>query len=314
MAVPRPAPAIPIVQPPARPWNIASASEQGAVLRGVAPSGTVALSLDGDAVPIAEDGAFIIAFDRDAPSSETLTATFADGHSDSRTIAIAPGRWDIQNIDASLTGGVSSAEFQRRRAPELARINAARAQANAVDGWRQAFIWPTDGRITGVFGSQRIYRGTPASYHSGVDMAGAAGTVFRAPADGVVILAADEPFTLEGRLLMIDHGHGLNSAFLHCSKLYVTEGQQVRQGQPLGRDRLDRPRHRPAPPLEHEARRRPNRPAKARPPGPISSLPYRQAPFARLTRQGDLGCPTLAEPICLMDSMETADVCALGEA
>lgn len=234
VAVPRPAPAIPIVQPPARPWNIASASEQGAVLRGVAPSGTVALSLDGDAVPIAEDGAFIIAFDRDAPSSETLTATFADGHSDSRTIAIAPGRWDIQNIDASLTGGVSSAEFQRRRAPELARINAARAQANAVDGWRQAFIWPTDGRITGVFGSQRIYRGTPASYHSGVDMAGAAGTVFRAPADGVVILAADEPFTLEGRLLMIDHGHGLNSAFLHCSKLYVTEGQQVRQGQPLG--------------------------------------------------------------------------------
>lgn len=234
VAVPRPAPAIPIVQPPARPWNIASASEQGAVLRGVAPSGTVALSLDGNAVPLADDGAFIIAFDRDAPSSETLTATFADGHSDSRTIAIAPGRWDIQNIDASLTGGVSSAEFQRRRAPELARINAARAQANAVDGWRQAFIWPTDGRITGVFGSQRIYRGTPASYHSGVDMAGATGTVFRAPADGVVILAADEPFTLEGRLLMIDHGHGLNSAFLHCSKLYVTEGQHVRQGQPLG--------------------------------------------------------------------------------
>ncbi|TXC74399.1 M23 family metallopeptidase [Sphingorhabdus soli] len=234
VAVSRPTPAIPIIQPPARPWTIASASEQGAVLRGVAPSGTVALSLEGNAVPIADDGAFIIAFDRDAPSSETLTATFADGHSDSRTIAIAPGRWDIQNIDASLTGGVSSAEFQRRRAPELARINAARAQANAVDGWRQAFIWPTDGRITGVFGSQRIYRGTPASYHSGVDMAGATGTVFRAPADGVVILAADEPFTLEGRLLMIDHGHGLNSAFLHCSKLYVTEGQQVRQGQPLG--------------------------------------------------------------------------------
>lgn len=234
VAASRPIPAIPIVQPPARPWTIAPASEQGAVLRGVAPSGTVALSLDGNAVPLADDGAFIIAFDRDAPSSETLTATFADGHSDSRTIAIAPGRWDIQNIDASLTGGVSSAEFQRRRAPELARINAARALANDVDGWRQDFIWPTDGRITGVFGSQRIYRGTPASYHSGVDMAGSTGTVFRAPADGVVILAADEPFTLEGRLLMIDHGHGLNSAFLHCSKLYVTEGQQVRQGQPLG--------------------------------------------------------------------------------
>lgn len=234
IAAPRPKPAIQIVQPPTRAWSIAVASEQGAVLRGVAPSGTVALSLEGDPVPIAADGAFIIAFDRDAPPSETLTATFADGHADSRTITVAPGRWDIQNINASLTGGVSSAEFQRRRAPELARINAARAQANDVDGWRQDFIWPAEGRITGVFGSQRIYRGTPASYHSGVDLAGATGTPFRAPADGVVILAANDPFTLEGRLLMIDHGNGLNSAFLHCSKLYVTEGQRVRQGQPLG--------------------------------------------------------------------------------
>lgn len=234
IAAPRPKPAIQIVQPPTRAWSIAAASEQGAVLRGVAPVGTVALSLEDDPVPIAADGAFIIAFDRDAPPSETLTATFADGHADSRTITVAPGRWDIQNINASLTGGVSSAEFQRRRAPELARINAARAQANDVDGWRQDFIWPAEGRITGVFGSQRIYRGTPASYHSGVDMAGATGTVFRAPADGVVILAANDPFTLEGRLLMIDHGHGLNSAFLHCSKLYVTEGQRIRQGQPLG--------------------------------------------------------------------------------
>lgn len=233
-AAPRPTPAIPIVQPPARAWSIAAASEQGAVLRGIAPTGTTALSLDGTPVPFAADGAFIIAFDRDAANVATLTATFADGHADSRTIAIAPGRWDIQNIDASLTGGVSSAEFQRRRAPELARINAARAQTNDVDGWRQDFIWPADGRITGVFGSQRVYRGTPASYHSGVDIAGGAGTPFRAPADGVVILAANEPFTLEGRLLMIDHGNGLNSAFLHCSKLYVTEGQRVRQGQPLG--------------------------------------------------------------------------------
>lgn len=209
-------------------------SEQGAVLRGTAPSGVAALSLDGVAVPVAADGAFIIAFDRDAPASAILTATFADGRTDRRTIAVAPGRWDIQNIDASPTAGVSSAEFQRRRAPELARINAARAQANDVDGWRQDFIWPAQGRISGVFGSQRIYRGTPGNYHSGLDIAAPTGTPFAAPADGVVILAADQPFTLEGHLLMIDHGNGLNSAFLHCSKLYVREGQRVRQGQPLG--------------------------------------------------------------------------------
>ena len=87
-----------------------------------------------------------------------------------------------------------------------------------------------------MFGSQRIYRGTPGAYHSGTDIAtGESGTPFVAPADGVVILAADSPFTLEGNLLMIDHGMGLNSAFLHCSEILVQEGERVRQGQVIGR-------------------------------------------------------------------------------
>ncbi|NCP12009.1 MAG: M23 family metallopeptidase, partial [Sphingomonadales bacterium] len=192
------------------------------------------LSLDGDPVPVADDGAFIIGFDRDAAAGATLVATLADGSTATRTVAVARGAWDIQNIDASLTGGVSSEEFRRRRAGELARIVAARARDTGAAGWRQEFIWPAEGRISGVFGSQRIYRGTPASYHSGVDIAAGAGTPFRAPADGIVILAAEDGFTLEGHLLMIDHGHGLNSAFLHCSKLYVREGQAVRRGQLIG--------------------------------------------------------------------------------
>ena len=104
------------------------------------------------------------------------------------------------------------------------------------DGWRQRFIWPVMGRLSGRFGSQRIYNGTPGAYHSGLDIAtGASGTPFVAPADGVVILAAASPFTLEGRLLMIDHGMGLNSAFLHCSALAVQVGDRVRQGQYIGR-------------------------------------------------------------------------------
>ena len=61
-----------------------------------------------------------------------------------------------------------------------------------------------------------------------------AGTPVRAPADGVVTLAADHPFTLEGNLLMIDHGAGLNSAFLHLSRIDVAEGQQVTRGQIIG--------------------------------------------------------------------------------
>ena len=122
------------------------------------------------------------------------------------------------------------------RRPELARIEAAREVESNTDGWRQHFIWPVKGRISGRFGSQRIYRGGEAgSYHSGLDITtGESGTPYVAPADGVVVLAAQSPFTLEGNLLMIDHGHGLNSAFLHSSRLAVHEGDRVKQGQVVG--------------------------------------------------------------------------------
>jgi len=122
-----------------------------------------------------------------------------------------------------------------RRRPELDAIIAARAQETGAQGWRQDFVWPVTGRISGRFGSQRIYRGEPGSYHSGLDIAPGAGTPYVAPADGVVVLVAQAPFSLEGNLLIVDHGAGLNSAFLHSQSIAVREGQRVRQGEVLGR-------------------------------------------------------------------------------
>lgn len=209
---------------------------QGAVIIGRAPTHAVGVTLNGAAVPLTPDGFFLIAFDRDAENSASLVATFADGRRIDRYLAVKPGNWDIQHVSASPLGGAkTSAEFQARRGPELARINAARAARVSSDGWRQDFIWPLQGRVSGRFGSQRVYNGTPGSYHSGLDIAMPAGTPYVAPADGVVILAAKDPFTLEGHLLMIDHGMGLNSAFLHSSQLLVEEGQTVRQGQVIGK-------------------------------------------------------------------------------
>jgi len=128
----------------------------------------------------------------------------------------------------------SSEAFLALRKPELEQIAAARAVVTDATGWRQRFVWPRVGRISGLFGSQRIYQGTAGAYHGGVDVAGATGAPVVAPADGVVILAADKPFTLEGNLLMIDHGHGLNSAFLHLSRIDVKLGDHVSQGQRIG--------------------------------------------------------------------------------
>ncbi len=149
-------------------------------------------------------------------------------------LAIAPRDWNIEHIDAARRPGGATEAFMRIRRPELDRIRAARASDHDVGGWKQTFVWPVEGRISGRFGSQRIYRGEPGSYHTGLDIAPGAGAAYVAPADGVVVLAATSPFSLEGNLLMIDHGGGLNSAFLHSDRLVVHEGQRVKQGQLLG--------------------------------------------------------------------------------
>lgn len=214
---------------------LSGAAVQGGLMTGQAPRGARTVLFNGTELPMTPDGFFMVGFDRDAENSASLVAIITDGRRIERYLPVAPGNWRIENVAANPTGGArTSAEFQARRGPELAQINAARAIRGTAQGWRQEFVRPVAGRISGLFGAQRIYNGTPGSYHSGMDIAARSGTIFVAPADGVVTLAADVPFTLEGYLLMIDHGMGLNSAFLHSSKLLVKTGDVVRQGQPIG--------------------------------------------------------------------------------
>ncbi len=227
----------PLSQAPGGPASFvfAGALEQGGWIRGQTPAGTRAARLGEQALALDEAGRFFAAFDRDAGPNAQLVATLADGRTIASAVTVAPRAWNIEHIDAARTPGGAGEAFMARRRPELARIAAARAVETGSTGWRQDFAWPATGRISGRFGAQRIYRGEPGSYHTGLDIAGATGTPFAAPADGVVVLAAETPFSLEGYLLIIDHGQGLNSAFLHCSQIAVRESQRVMQGQMIGR-------------------------------------------------------------------------------
>jgi murein DD-endopeptidase MepM/ murein hydrolase activator NlpD len=208
--------------------------QQGTIALGLVPAGTVRLVKDGADIPFASDRRFVIGFGRDHAAVAVVVAYLRDGRTVSDRIAVTPRQWQIENLPTLPRFSQPDAEFQARRPGELAQINAARRLHAQSDGWRQSFIWPARGRISGLFGSQRIYRGEPGAPHSGVDVAGATGTPVTAPADGVVVLAASSPFTLEGNLLMIDHGMGLNSAFLHLSRIDVKVGDVVRQGQRVG--------------------------------------------------------------------------------
>jgi murein DD-endopeptidase MepM/ murein hydrolase activator NlpD len=215
---------------------LTGAAAQAGLMRGIVPPGTVALDLDGRPVRLAPDRRFIIGFDRDAPPAAVLTARFADGHVVRRSIAVARRSWRIQHINLARGTGGPSPEYARIREGELARIGAARAQGSDAVGWAQSFIWPARGRLSGAFGAQRIYRGgVPAAYHSGADIAAGAGALVVAPADGLVVLAPPPGFSLEGNLVILDHGMGLSSAFLHLSSASVRAGDRVRQGQSVGR-------------------------------------------------------------------------------
>lgn len=214
---------------------IASDAQQGSVINARAPSNAATVALNGLNLPISEDGFFLMGFDRDAGPAATLVATLTDGSKVQKNLPVAAGKWRLERINAPYRGGRSSAAFRKLRGPEIAQIVGARKIATDAQGWRQDFIWPVKGRISGRFGSQRIYQGKPGSYHSGLDIAVPTGTPYVAPADGVVTLVSQKPFTLEGNLLMIDHGNGLNSAFLHSSSIAVKKGDKVKQGQVIGK-------------------------------------------------------------------------------
>lgn len=209
---------------------------QGGLVIGIAPAHTRELLFDTMVIPVAADGRFVIAFDRDAPPAARLSATLDDGRVIHDTLTVSRRAWDISRLNTLPKIPLAQPDFDRLRPEERARIAAARMIRTDAQGWRQAFVWPTTGRISTPFGSQRIYRnGEAGSYHAGLDVARSTGSVIVAPADGVVILAADHPFTLEGNLLMIDHGNGLNTAFLHLSEIDVRLGDHVRRGQRVAR-------------------------------------------------------------------------------
>jgi murein DD-endopeptidase MepM/ murein hydrolase activator NlpD len=217
------------------PIAIEGQAVQGGLVRGRAPAGIAGLSLGEQPVAVAPDGRFVIGLDRDHGPLATLTARLADGRTLTQPMAVSPRSWRIEHVNVSQRPpAVPDEAYRIRRARETARIREARARRSEANGWAQRFVWPSVGRISGLFGSQRIFRGVPAAYHSGVDVAAGAGAPVVAPADGVVVLAGAPMFSLEGNLVIVDHGMGLNSAFLHLASSDVAVGQRVLQGQRIG--------------------------------------------------------------------------------
>lgn len=206
---------------------------QGGLIRGAAGPGADVF-LDDRALRVSPEGRFVFGFGRDHEGPVRLRVRFADGREEVRNLEVAKRTYDVQRIDGLPPRQVTpSAEDLAQIRRNNAEIGAARANDLPETWFAQDFIWPSRGRISGVYGSQRILNGQPRRPHYGVDIAAPTGTPVVAPAAGRVTLAATDHYYTGGTIIL-DHGHGVSSAFLHMDTVTVKVGEVLAQGDPMG--------------------------------------------------------------------------------
>ncbi len=193
--------------------------------------------VDGESLTAASAaGWFVVGFDRDAPASVRIEARLGD-RTAGRTLAVSPGRFPSTRVNGLPPSTVepTDPELLVRIQREVVLKTEGFASRIDADHFRDGFDWPLEGfRVSSRWGSQRVLNGTPARPHFGIDLAVPQGTVIRAPADGRVTLA-HSGLHFEGGLVLVDHGQGLITAYLHQSRLDVSQGQELRRGDTIGR-------------------------------------------------------------------------------
>lgn len=218
---------------PAERFALSGAIEQGGLVFGRAGA-AVKVTLNNRALRLTGDGRFIFGIGRDEKGPLILTLHYRDGRSEERRLAVTRRAWRIQRITGLPRAMVTPPQrLMARLTREYKLVRAARKTDSAGTYWGKRLDWPAYGRISGVFGSQRFYNGKARSFHSGVDVAKPRGALIKAPAGGIVTLVHQGMF-FAGKIVMLDHGHGLASTFIHMSKILVKVGDKVRKGQSVG--------------------------------------------------------------------------------
>jgi murein DD-endopeptidase MepM/ murein hydrolase activator NlpD len=204
--------------------------QQGAMVIGRTMAAN-RVEVGGRTLRVADDGRFVFGIGRDQVEPVRVEIVWFDGVRESLRVKVTPRDWPVERIDGVPPKTVDPPPaIAERIAREQARVSEVRSRDDARIDYAQPFVWPVQGRISGRFGNQRVYNGTPKSPHSGMDIAAANGTPIKAPAGGIVTFA-DPGLYLTGGTVVIDHGAGISSNFLHLSRIDVAVGQRVEQGQ-----------------------------------------------------------------------------------
>lgn len=206
---------------------------QGGMLVFQTKAGTKII-LDGLELPVSADGLFVLGFHRDDVTPQELRAMDASGKTAKLTLTPEIRDWEIQRIDNLPTNMVTPPEAVITRIKkDIKNVKAARAVISDFDDvLKNGFVWPVWGRISGIYGAQRILNGKPRQPHYGIDIAAPSGVAVRAAGAGRVTMAMDLYFT--GGTVIIDHGFGLNSTYSHLKDMYVRPGDRVTRGGVIG--------------------------------------------------------------------------------
>ena len=207
---------------------------QGSLIRGNLQGGSQ-LMLNDKPVAVSSDGHFAFGFNRDAGLQHQLSWLDAQGKPQTQQLRLTKREYEIQRIEGVAGKYVNPpAEVTARIRQDNSQIAKARQRQDDRTDFMQDFIWPAEGPISGVYGSQRVFNGEPKNPHFGLDVAGPTGTPVYAPADGIVTLYVPDMY-YSGGTMIIDHGMGVSSTFLHLSAAEVAEGSVVKQGQLVAR-------------------------------------------------------------------------------
>lgn len=216
-------------------FNLAQALElkgepvQGGLIFGMTQPGKQVF-LDDTPLMVSDDGRFLVGFGRDETGERILRVTGDPGDEELVTLTIRVRQYDIEKVDGLPPRTVTpDPEAAKRIAEEGAMVSSARARRDSRTDYAPGFTWPAQGRISGVYGSQRVLNGEPRRPHFGLDIAAPEGSPVYAPAAGIVTLGHPDMY-FSGGTLVLDHGQGLSSSFLHLSRILVEAGTYVNQG------------------------------------------------------------------------------------
>jgi murein DD-endopeptidase MepM/ murein hydrolase activator NlpD len=184
-------------------------------------------------VRVSKDGYFVFGIDRDRKFDISITK-IVSGKKEIITKQVLKRKYNIQRIDGLEESKVTPPEsVYKRIKEENNKIGEARAINSDLPFFKNQFIMPVEGIISGVYGSQRILNGKPKWPHYGIDIAAKQGTMIKSSGSGIVTMAEDDLYYTGGTIIM-DHGHGISTIYSHLETVMVSVGDKINQGDVIG--------------------------------------------------------------------------------